>query len=237
MTETTFKDRFIKREYLPAGELAKRFNVDNHRQHPEDQADSVEALLGAVGWIDEVSLSTNGDGSPSLADNPDAVLFDGHLRVKLALEKYGPDEPVPCNWYQLSPDETHTALTTFDLITEMARPDMDKMAANLERARGLWQDRPDMRAMLERAREAAGVVNLSHPNGNEWNSAFGGLPEGEKSPFMQMTFTLHEEQVGQIEGALKAAKGQGPFDSQNENSNGNALARICETYLTDYGQS
>ena len=52
-----------------------------------------------------------------------------------------------------------------------------------------------------------------------------------------MTFTLHDEQAKQVKTALTAAKSLGPFvDSPNENSNGNALARIAETFLTEHGQ-
>ena len=61
------------------------------------------------------------------------------------------------------------------------------------------------------------------------------LPEGDRAPFQQMTFTLHDEQAEQVNQAIKQAKGIGPFiDSPNENSNGNALSRICETYLTSH---
>ena len=56
------------------------------------------------------------------------------------------------------------------------------------------------------------------------------LAEGEKVPFQQMTFILHEEQAEQVEMALEKAKKQGPFHSPNENSNGNALARVCESF-------
>ena len=62
------------------------------------------------------------------------------------------------------------------------------------------------------------------------------LADGDKEPFQQMTFTLHDEQVEQVKAAMEAAKGMGPFvDSPNENGNGNALARICETFLTVAG--
>ena len=61
------------------------------------------------------------------------------------------------------------------------------------------------------------------------------LPSGDKAPFQQMTFTLHDEQAEQVTRALAAAKGMGPYvDSPNENSNGNALARVCETFLTEH---
>ena len=76
------------------------------------------------------------------------------------------------------------------------------------------------------------------PSDVAWADAFGALPDGERAPFQQMTFTLHDDQVEQVEAALSAAKDAGKFNgSPNENSNGNALARICETYVTDYGQS
>lgn len=74
------------------------------------------------------------------------------------------------------------------------------------------------------------------PTDNEWGDAFGALPDGEKAPFQQMTFTVHDEQAEQVTRALAAAKRMGPFvDTGNENSNGNALARICEVFLTEYG--
>ena len=82
----------------------------------------------------------------------------------------------------------------------------------------------------ELARVLAGL-----PDGGEWAGAFGALPEGDKAPFQQMTFTVHDEQAEQVNRALAAAKRMGPFiDSLNENSNGNALARICEAFLTTY---
>lgn len=59
------------------------------------------------------------------------------------------------------------------------------------------------------------------------------LADGDREPFQQMTFTLHDEQAEQVKAAIESAKAMGPFvDSPNENSNGNALARICETFLT-----
>lgn len=65
---------------------------------------------------------------------------------------------------------------------------------------------------------------------------FGALPDGDKTPFRQMTFTLHDSQAEQVDRALSVAKAMGAFvDSPNENSNGNALARVCETFLTAHG--
>lgn len=77
------------------------------------------------------------------------------------------------------------------------------------------------------------ILLASLPSEGEWGEAWGGLATGDRAPFQQMTFTLHDEQAEQVKAAIDLAKSQGAFvDSPNENSNGNALARICETYLT-----
>lgn len=64
---------------------------------------------------------------------------------------------------------------------------------------------------------------------------FPALPDGDKPEFQQMTFTLHDSQAEQVKAAMDAAKAMGAFDSPNENSNGNALSRVCETFLTQHG--
>jgi len=57
------------------------------------------------------------------------------------------------------------------------------------------------------------------------------LADGDREPFQQMTFTLHDEQAEQVKAAIDKAKALGDFiDTGNENGNGNALARICETF-------
>jgi ParB-like chromosome segregation protein Spo0J len=58
------------------------------------------------------------------------------------------------------------------------------------------------------------------------------LRDGDREPFQNMTFTLHDTQVNIVSEAIREAKDQGDFDEAlNANSNGNALARICESYL------
>ena len=58
------------------------------------------------------------------------------------------------------------------------------------------------------------------------------LPEGDRAPYQQITFLLHDDQVKTVHEAIAAAKKHGPFENtQNDNANGNALARVCQTYL------
>ena len=56
------------------------------------------------------------------------------------------------------------------------------------------------------------------------------LPNGDRNPFQAMTFILHDDQVAIVKAALETAKQQGAFAGPNKNSNGNALARVCEGY-------
>ena len=57
------------------------------------------------------------------------------------------------------------------------------------------------------------------------------LKDGDRAPFRQATFTLHDEQWEEVEAALAKAKKDGGGESAaNENSNGNALAFICKRF-------
>lgn len=66
----------------------------------------------------------------------------------------------------------------------------------------------------------------------QWAAAMGALPDGDKAPFEQMTFTLSTEQAQTIRAAMEKARRMGAFvDTGNENGNGNAIARVCEVFL------
>jgi len=108
-------------------------------------------------------------------------------------------------------------------------------------------DETDLRLMLE---EVAGDLDLLLATGydeetlrilqrqvtdDDWESALGALPSGDKEPFQQMTFTVHDEQADTIREALEIAHRLGDYDSPNTNRNGNAIARVCETFITMIG--
>lgn len=58
------------------------------------------------------------------------------------------------------------------------------------------------------------------------------LKDGEKEPFQQMAFLLHDDQVEVVKDAIDCAKDMGAFDDGcNTNSNANALERICEFFV------
>jgi hypothetical protein len=104
----------------------------------------------------------------------------------------------------------------------------------------------DVEAVLRQIREDGGDVQVpgwtegeieailaALPTADEWADGMAKLPTEDREPIQAMTFTLHDEQAATVKRAMEAAKALGPFvDTGNENSNGNALARICETFLT-----
>jgi hypothetical protein len=68
--------------------------------------------------------------------------------------------------------------------------------------------------------------------------AFDTLPTGPKGEFEQMMFTLHRDQAERVRAGLVAAKGRGSFgDTGNENSNGNALARLVDAAVKAWSRA
>jgi len=57
------------------------------------------------------------------------------------------------------------------------------------------------------------------------------LDDGDRTPFRQMTFTLHDSQFEIVEQAIKKAKAERCDTSINDNSNGNALTKIAEAFI------
>lgn len=82
---------------------------------------------------------------------------------------------------------------------------------------GLWTDE-----------QIAGIISAFDVDEAEMPQ----LSDGDRERYQQMTFTLTDEQAGEVKRAMAAAREAGPFvDTGSENGNGNALARIAEAYI------
>ena len=57
------------------------------------------------------------------------------------------------------------------------------------------------------------------------------LKSGDKEPFQQMAFVLSDAQAEIVKNAIKKSIDMGDFNSENQNKNGNGIARICELFL------
>ena len=74
-----------------------------------------------------------------------------------------------------------------------------------------------------------GFESTGKPDESVWENL--GDAVKDRQPFQQISFTLSDDQVAVVRNAMDRAKTLGPFvDSDNANMNGNALARIAETF-------
>ena len=185
--------------------------ANNARTHSEAQVAQIAASIREFGF-----------NNPVLIDEQSSIIA-GHGRV-LAARKLELDA-VPCiRLNHLSETQRRAYIIADNKIAMNAGWDEELLALELTELTefGVNMDLTgftvDEIAVLDGVRELDGMPEL---------------PTGDKEPFQQMTFTLHDTQAEQVGAAMDAAKRMGRFiDSPNENGNGNALARICETFLT-----
>lgn len=203
------RNRVRELRMVRAGELIA--NPENWRKHPKAQRDAMVGMLGEIGYADALLARETPEG---------LLLIDGHLRREVT-----PDQVVPVLVLDVTEAEARTLLAALDPLAGMAEADASALDALM---RKVSVDDAALRAMLGDLAE--GVAGA--PDGEVWDDSIGALPKGEKAPFQQMTFTLSDDQAELVKEAMAAAKGAGPFiETGNENSNGNALARIAESYL------
>jgi ParB-like chromosome segregation protein Spo0J len=170
------------------------------------------------------SLSRFGQRTPIVVQRKGMVVRAGNGRLEAA-KRLG--------WQQIAAvvvDDDSVEAVSYAIAdnrtAELAEWDSETLASLLDtlpkdalEATGYTED--DLKALLE----GLGMFNADEVAPPE-------LASGEKGPIQQMTFTLHDDQAEVIKRALQAAKDQGPFvDTGNENSNGNALARIAEAFI------
>ena len=190
------------------------------QQNPRDNDHAVPEVVK--------SIKRFGFAAPIIA-SPDGQIIAGHTRLKAALELRMPE--VPVRFMDLDPGEAHLLALADNRIAEIADWDDDllqdvlcEMEAEGLDLSGIGWDVDELALMIG----GAGAVG-----DDEWSGALGSLPEGEREPIEQMTFTLHTDQAETARQAIAHAKQMGQFvETGNENGNGNALARICETFLT-----
>lgn len=185
--------------------------VRNARTHSDAQVAQIAASIREFGFC-----------NPILIDAQTGIIA-GHGRL-LAARQLGM-ETVPCvRLGHLSDIQRRAYILADNRLALDASWDEDMLTMELS---ALEIDGFDLDLTGFNAEELEQMLTVAPEAG------FPKLPDGDKAPFQQMTFTLHDDQAEQVAAAIEKAKGLGPFvDSPNENSNGNALARICETFLT-----
>ena len=109
----------------------------------------------------------------------------------------------------------------------------DKSAFDLPALAAQLNDLPDLDGTGFSASDLAELeANMLEPEESAWEGAMGRLPQGDQGELSTMTFTLAREQVDVVNAAITRAKTVARFvNTGNENTNGNALARIAEAYV------
>lgn len=184
-------------------------NPKNWRTHPKGQQDALRGILAEVGYADALLARELPDGS--------LMLVDGHLRAETT-----PEQEVPVLVLDISEAEADKLLLSLDPLAALAETNAVALDALL---REVDTGSEGLQAMYAELAEAADLYDVSEAAAPE-------LADGDRAPFRQMTFTVHDEQHNVIEEAIAKAKKSGGESSEvNENSNGNALAFICQAYL------
>ena len=194
---------------VPIGDV----NIDtaNVRIHPEHNIDSIRASMARFGQ--RVPIVVQKQGMVVRAGNGRVVVARGlgwsHIAAVVVDES-----AVEAAAYGLADNRTAELAEWDDVaLTAMLKA---LVADGFPIAEVGWSD--------EELEDMLGSFNVEV-------GSMGEIPSSDRDPIQQMTFTLHDSQVEQVTAALSRAKAAGPFvDTGNENSNGNALARIVEAY-------
>ena len=161
------------------------------------------------------SLEKFGVVEPIIFNKQTGYIVGGHFRIR-ELKKLGYKE-IECVIVDLN--EADEKELNIRLNANTGSWDWDELANN-------W----DSELLSDWGLKIPGLVNDSDEFGTDFN-----LPEGDKAPFQQMTFTLADEQATQIKNAIADIKKTDEYKYAetmgNENSNGNALYLIIMQWI------
>jgi ParB family chromosome partitioning protein len=179
----------------------------NSRTHSDAQVAQIAGSIREFGFTNPVLID---------ADNG---IIAGHGRV-MAAGKLGMDK-VPCiRLAHLTETQKRAYIIADNKLALNAGWDEEMLALELADLREADFD-VDLLGFTDEELGAFDVDEADMPE----------LADGDKQPFQQKTFTLHDEQAEEVDAAIAKAKEMGHGESGvNENSNGNALAFICQSF-------
>lgn len=202
----------------------------NTNKHTPRGMGALEKSIQQDGWIGAITVAADGE------------TFDGSARIEVGAATGFEDAIVVESDGSKPVIHIRTDIPTADdprakrLGVAANRVAELNLAYDVDELLASVADGVDLSALFRQDELDALLAAGQQAGDDEWGSAIGGLPNGDKSPFQQMTFTLADEQADEVKRALEVARKMGPFvDTGNENGNGNALARVCEVFLSGRG--
>jgi ParB-like chromosome segregation protein Spo0J len=112
-----WKNRIVRTAQVPPAKLTE--NPDNWRAHAAEQAGVVDGILSEVGWVQQIIVNAH-----------TGHIVDGHLRIKLAIERG--EKTVPVTYIDVSAAEEKKIILTLNSSGGMATKDADKLAPLLK---------------------------------------------------------------------------------------------------------
>ena len=182
--------------------------INNSRNHSDEQVLQVASSIKEFGFT-----------NPILIDEQSGIIA-GHGRV-MAAKKLGLDE-VPCIILDgLTEAQKKAYVIADNQIALNSNWDLDTLRLEVETLQELNFDL-DLLGFTADVLDKLLDIEAELPD----------LPDGDRDPFQQKTFTLHDDQAAIIDDAITLARTNPLSDTGlNENSNGNALNLICEQWL------
>ena len=179
----------------------------NSRTHDEAQVAQIAGSIKEFGFT-----------NPVLIDNDNGIIA-GHGRV-MGAQKMGM-EKVPCiRLGHLTETQRRAYIIADNKLALNAGWDEELLGLELADLREVDFD--------------LGLLGFNESELGSFDIEEAEMPEltsDDKQPFQQMTFTVHDEQAEDVQAAIAKAKSMGHGESAvNENSNGNALTFICQTF-------
>jgi len=183
----------------------------NSRTHSDAQVGQIAASIKEFGFL-----------NPIIVDG-DSGIIAGHGRV-LAAQKLGLADLPVIEAGHLSDTQRRAYIIADNKLAMNADWDSEMLRVELD---ALGEDGFDLELTGFSLDE---VQALSFDD--EAETEMPELADGDKEPYQQKTFTLHDEQAAIVDDAITLARTNPLSDTGvNENSNGNALALICAQWL------
>lgn len=195
----------------------------NYRQHPPTQISRIKSSLERFGQVRSIVVQSHEDGSYTI------VAGHGVTEAAQQLKWHELRADILPHWW--SAEQVNGYLVADNNLSQDAADDEALLAELLQEQKNAGFDLASLGTDDEALRQMLDA--LTPASSEEWSEALGELPDGEKSPFQQMTFTLSNEQADMVKDALDLAlEDKDNFeDMGNQNSNGNALAYVVKFFL------
>lgn len=190
----------------------------NAKLHPPAQVERIKQSITRFGFT-----------NPILA-LPDGTVVAGHGRL-VAAGHLGL-ATVPCIILEgMSATEARAYCLADNRLADLGSWDKEMLESELL---ALKDEAPDL---LEAAGYTEDEVSQLIAEFDVKEAELPELDNGDKVPFQQRTFTMHNEQVEIVDAAIEDAKDKGlGLSAVNDNGNGNALYAICRHYLDNQNE-